>query len=36
MNFYMSIFFRLVPLLMGAICLGYGFYVNALKETVGT
>lgn len=36
MNFYMSIFFRLVPLFMGAICLGYGFYINALKQTVGT
>lgn len=35
MNIYMSIFFRLVPLFMGAICLGYGFYVNALKQTAG-
>lgn len=36
MNIYMSIFFRLVPLLMGAICLGYGFYVDKLEQTVGT
>lgn len=36
MNIYMSVFFRLVPLLMGAICLGYGFYINALKQATGT
>lgn len=32
MNIYMSIFFRLVPLLMGIICLGYGFYINTLRQ----
>lgn len=36
MNIYISILFRAIPLLMGAVCLGYGFYVNALKQATGT
>lgn len=35
MNKYMSIFFRGVPLLMGAICFFYGIYVTELGEKLG-
>lgn len=35
MNRFMSVFFRLVPLIMGVICITYGFYVKVLEETTG-
>ncbi|WP_223917936.1 DUF2776 family protein, partial [Enterococcus faecium] len=28
MNYYISILFRAIPLVMGAMCLGYGSYVK--------
>lgn len=36
MNGLMSVFFRLIPLIMGAICISYGFYVKVLEQTTGT
>ena len=34
MNYYISVLFRAIPLLMGAICLGYGFYVTDLGQAM--
>ncbi|CEI74251.1 MULTISPECIES: DUF2776 family protein [Romboutsia] len=36
MNYYISIFFRAIPLLMGVVCLGYGFYVKNLGQLIGS
>lgn len=36
MNYYISILFRAIPLVMGAICLGYGFYVKDLGQAMGS
>lgn len=36
MNYYISVLFRAIPLLMGAICLGYGFYVKDLGQAMGS
>lgn len=36
MNIYMSVFYRLVPLFMGAICISYGVYVKSLEQITGT
>ena len=36
MNYFMSIFFRLIPLLMGAICFSYGIYVTTLGTALGS
>ena len=27
MNYWISVLFRIIPLAMGAICLGYGWYI---------
>lgn len=35
MNIYMSIFFRLVPLIMGAVCLFYGLFIESVKLPAG-
>ncbi|MDK0546827.1 DUF2776 family protein [Clostridium perfringens] len=31
MNYYISILFRVIPLLMGLICLTYGSYIYAWR-----
>lgn len=36
MNYYISILFRAIPLIMGAICLFYGFYVKDLGQSIGS
>ncbi|GAA0866722.1 MULTISPECIES: DUF2776 family protein [Peptostreptococcaceae] len=36
MNYYISILFRAIPLVMGAICLCYGFYVKNLGQAMGS
>ncbi|EGT3615536.1 DUF2776 domain-containing protein [Clostridium perfringens] len=36
MNYYISILFRAIPLLMGAICLTYGLYINSLGDKLGS
>ncbi|MFQ8888098.1 MAG: DUF2776 family protein [Bilophila wadsworthia] len=28
MNYWISVLFRIIPLAMGAICLGYGWYIG--------
>lgn len=36
MNYYISILFRAIPLVMAAICLTYGFYINTLGDKLGS
>ncbi|MDM0994949.1 DUF2776 family protein [Clostridium perfringens] len=35
MNYYISILFRAIPLLMGIICLTYGSYIYTLGDKFG-
>lgn len=35
MNYYISILFRAIPLLMGIICLTYGSYIYTLGDRFG-
>lgn len=35
MNYYISILFRAIPLVMGGMCLGYGIYVKDLGQAIG-
>ena len=36
MNYWISVLFRIIPLAMGAICLGYGWYIWDMGSDANT